>query len=201
MGDVIDYKSTPRIAGQPLKRLRVGFADPGDVILSHKGTVGRVAICDIACVLSPQTTYYRPSPSAFTSEFLRFQLLSPFFQRQLDEVKSQTTRDFVPISEQYKLFLLRPSLTEQREIASRLRIALAWIDRLAAEATSARKLIDHLDQAILAKAFRGELVPQDPNDEPASVLLERIRAARLETSAPPRQQKAPRPRKRAVSRR
>ena len=40
--------------------------------------------------------------------------------------------------------------------------ALAWIDRLAAEATSARKLIDHLDQGVLVKAFRGELVPQEP---------------------------------------
>ena len=44
--------------------------------------------------------------------------------------------------------------------------------------TSARKLVDHLDQAILTKAFRGEPVPQDPNDEPVSVLLERIRAER-----------------------
>jgi type I restriction enzyme, S subunit len=46
------------------------------------------------------------------------------------------------------------------------------------ETSSARNLIDHLDQAVLAKAFRGELVPQDPNDEPASNLLERIRAER-----------------------
>ncbi|WP_287361550.1 hypothetical protein [Mesorhizobium sp.] len=53
-----------------------------------------------------------------------------------------------------------------------------WINRLASEATSARKLIDRLDQAVLAKAFRGELVPQDPNDEPASVLLERIKTGR-----------------------
>jgi type I restriction enzyme S subunit len=35
--------------------------------------------------------------------------------------------------------------------------------------------VEKLTQSILAKAFRGELVPQDPNDEPASVLLERIR--------------------------
>jgi type I restriction enzyme S subunit len=51
MGNVIDYETAPRIGGQPLKRLRVGFAEPRDVILSHKGTVGRVALCDAACVL------------------------------------------------------------------------------------------------------------------------------------------------------
>ena len=49
---------------------------------------------------------------------------------------------------------------------------------LTTEATSGRKLIDHVDRAVLGKAFRGELVPQDPNDELASVLLERIRAKR-----------------------
>ena len=42
----------------------------------------------------------------------------------------------------------------------------------------AEHLLPKLDQAILAKAFRGELVPQDPNDEPAAALLERIRAER-----------------------
>lgn len=51
------------------------------------------------------------------------------------------------------------------------------------------ELIDQLDQSILAKAFRGELVPQDPNDESASVLLERIRADRETQSAKPRPKK------------
>ena len=45
------------------------------------------------------------------------------------------------------------------------------------------------DEAILAKAFRGELVPQDPNDEPASVLLERIRAERAAKSVKARGRK------------
>ena len=39
--------------------------------------------------------------------------------------------------------------------------------------------MDRLTQSILAKAFRGELVPQEPNDEPASVLLERIKMERV----------------------
>ena len=43
--------------------------------------------------------------------------------------------------------------------------------------------LDSLDQSILAKALRGELVPQDPNDEPASVLLKRIRTERAKREA------------------
>ena len=69
-----------------------------------------------------------------------------------------------------------PSLSDQRSTIRKVVRAFAWIDRIALEATSARKLVDHLDQAILTKAFRGELAPQDPNDEPVNVLLERIRA-------------------------
>lgn len=54
----------------------------------------------------------------------------------------------------------------------------------------ARERIPTLDQSILAKAFRGELVPQDPNDEPASVLLERIRAERAAAGEKPRRGRA-----------
>lgn len=77
-------------------------------------------------------------------------------------------------------------------LADKIEKAFAEIDRLVAEAAAARRLVDRLDQAILAKAFRGELVPQDPADEPASVLLDRIRAERA--AAP----KAKRGRKAAV---
>jgi type I restriction enzyme, S subunit len=78
---------------------------------------------------------------------------------------------------------------EQVQIASRIHAAFAWIDRLAFEATSARKLIDHIDQAILAKGFRGELVPQDLSDEPASVLLELIKAERLSNARASKERK------------
>jgi hypothetical protein len=52
------------------------------------------------------------------------------------------------------------------------------IDRLEQEYQKAMKFLDRLEQSTLAKAFRGELVPQDPNDEPASILLERIQKER-----------------------
>jgi type I restriction enzyme S subunit len=72
---------------------------------------------------------------------------------------------------------------EQAEIVRLLERAFARVDRLEAEAARARALLDRLEAAILGKAFRGELVPQDPNDEPASALLERMRAQRAETPA------------------
>lgn len=71
-----------------------------------------------------------------------------------------------------------PPLEEQQEIVCRIESAFAKIDRLAAEAKRALDLIGKLEETILAKAFRGELVPQDENDEPANLLLERTRAER-----------------------
>ena len=82
-----------------------------------------------------------------------------------------------------------PSRPEQDEIVRRIGLAFSFIDRLSSEASSARKLIGHLDEAVLAKAFRGELVPQDPNDEPVSALLERIKAEREAAKAQPRKAK------------
>ncbi|WP_245969919.1 restriction endonuclease subunit S [Thiocapsa rosea] len=71
-----------------------------------------------------------------------------------------------------------PTEPERHEILRRIESSTEAIERIKFEQSVGAKLLDHLDQANLAKAFRGELVPQDPNDEPASVLLERICAAR-----------------------
>lgn len=78
------------------------------------------------------------------------------------------------------------NVDQQREIVRRIETAFAKIDRLAAEAGKALTLTDRLDQRILAKAFAGELVPQDPDDEPAAELLARIRAQRAAAPQPKR---------------
>lgn len=86
-----------------------------------------------------------------------------------------------------------PSLPEQTEIVRRVESLFAFADRLEARYAAACAQVKNLTPATLAKAFRGELVPQDPNDEPASVLLERIRAKRGDSAAdnPKRGRKSP----------
>jgi type I restriction enzyme S subunit len=61
---------------------------------------------------------------------------------------------------------------------------------LEAESARARALLDRLEAATLAKAFRGELVLQDPSDEPAIALLARIRAQRADAPKAKRGRKA-----------
>ena len=70
------------------------------------------------------------------------------------------------------------SIEEQREIASILEKTLSVLDETEADIIQELQKADALRQSILKKAFSGQLVPQDPHDEPASALLDRIRAER-----------------------
>jgi type I restriction enzyme S subunit len=71
-----------------------------------------------------------------------------------------------------------PHKTEQAEIVRRVEAMFAFADRLEARLQTAQITTERLTPALLAKAFRGELVPQDPNDEPVSELLRRLQADR-----------------------
>jgi type I restriction enzyme S subunit len=83
--------------------------------------------------------------------------------------------------ELYVLFVA--SIEEQQEIVHRVESLFKIADQLEERYSRAKEYVDKLTQSILAKAFRGELVPQNPNDEPASKLLERIKAERATQTA------------------
>jgi len=68
-----------------------------------------------------------------------------------------------------------PPLAEEQEIVRRVEELFTLADQIEARYAKAKAYVVNLTQSLLAKAFRGELVPQDQNDEPASILLESIR--------------------------
>lgn len=82
-----------------------------------------------------------------------------------------------------QLSLLWPFIEEQKEIVRLVDQYFVFADIIEAQVKKAQARVDNLTQSILAKAFRGELVAQDPNDEPAEKLLERIAKARKEAEA------------------
>jgi hypothetical protein len=77
-----------------------------------------------------------------------------------------------------RMQVILPPLEEQKEIVLKIKSLFKVADLIQQQYQQTKGATDQLDQSILAEAFRGALVPQDPNDEPASVLLERIRTER-----------------------
>jgi type I restriction enzyme S subunit len=112
-------------------------------------------------------------------DFAFWYMISPFFRQYLAGVKSATTS--VAAIYQRSIYAAPfplPALEVQRETVRLIRTSMEMITAIAREQIGALSLLDNLDRGLLAKAFRGELAPQDPHDEPAEKLLERIRAER-----------------------
>jgi type I restriction enzyme S subunit len=159
----------------------------GTVCLSRTASVGYVTMMARPMATSQDFATWTCT-EALVPEYLMYALMAEGDDIRNFGMGSTHTTIYFPEVRAFHIAL--PPIDEQREIVARIRAALAHADRLEAEAARARALTDRLETAILAKAFRGELVPQDPNDEPASVLLERIRAQRATTSKPKRGQRA-----------
>ena len=64
-----------------------------------------------------------------------------------------------------------PEIDEQEEIVHRVNASLGWLSRVREEVGRALELNERAESAILDKGFSGQLLPQNPNDEPASALL------------------------------
>lgn len=137
----------------------------------------------------------RPDLSRCLPAFLAFRLASPTSYEELKGAVHGATRPRISLSHlkayQFKL----PSIEEQSEIVRRIEVAFMWLDRVATDHAAAVRLLSKLNSSILAKAFTGGLVPQDPNDEPAGVLLKRIE---MQKAAQPQPDRVRKPRAKTI---
>ena len=156
---------------------------PHTVCLSRTASVGYVTIMARSMATSQDFVTWTCT-NALLPEYLLYALMAEGEDIRKFGMGSTHTTIYFPEIRAFNVAL--PPAEEQREIVTRIKGALTRADRLETETARARALLDRLESAILTKAFRGELVPQDPNDEPAGVLLERMRAQRAAESGPKR---------------
>jgi type I restriction enzyme, S subunit len=118
-------------------------------------------------------------------EFIHYQLSSEATRKYFKSHATGTAGNMPKINQKIVMEtpIFLPSLKEQLEIMKKIKQMFDGIELLQNICMESKEELNQLDRSILAKAFRGELVPQDPNDEPAGVLLDRIRAEREQTSS------------------
>jgi type I restriction enzyme, S subunit len=181
----------------PMKDLETYALRVGDLIFTrYNGTLEFVGVCGLVRELGDFYIYpdklirVRCDSEKALSAYLEIAFSATSVRAQIESlVKSSAGQKGVSGADLKGVRFSLPSLDEQQEIIRRAEQLFSLADQLEARLTAARQIVERLTPALLAKAFRGELVPQDPNDEPASVLLERIRAARQTDAAaakPPR---------------
>jgi type I restriction enzyme S subunit len=132
----VDLNNCAFIRKEQADRLRIGFSYPGDVLLTHKATIGNTAIVgDIPSeyiMLTPQVTYYRVANKArLNNHYLRHFFDGSSFQKVLLAKSGGGTRAYIGVSAQRQLPVVLPStLAEQEAIAEALSDADALIEAL-----------------------------------------------------------------------
>ncbi len=167
----------------------------GEVLVTLVGTIGRTAVVSHAMAGAnvARAVGMLPLCPHASPVFVRLALDQPVKNRELDDLAREVARKTLNLGLLKAVRIPLPPLPEQHEIVRRVEALFALADRIEARVTVAMTRVEKITQAILAKAFRGELVPteaelarQEGRDyEPASVLLERIRAEREATASPP----------------
>lgn len=138
-----------------LDKLRIGFAKPRDVLLSHKGSLGFTAVLDDTYedyIFSPQTTYYRLNEEKLLPEYLKGYFDSGFFQKIFAKEGIQSTRAYLGITRQKDLPIMIPEISVQMKFLD----VLSRYEKLSKnlfEPTANSDLFSSLSQ----KAFSGHL--------------------------------------------
>ena len=147
------------------------IAKKGDILITCKGTIGEMTILEIDKVhiarqlMSIDTII---NNQKYILYFLTFKLKE--IQQKANGLIPGINREDILLQ-----IIPLPPLSEQRRIVEKIEELLALVDDLEANKTDLQCYIKQAKSKVLEMAIRGELVPQNPEDEPASALLERIK--------------------------
>ena len=175
----INFEAARKVSPSVLEEHKQRYSlQLGDFIFGKIGTLGKPfrLTSPFNYALSANVILLQPKSSFLTNEWLYYFLKSPFIENLLKRDSRATSQAAFGIKRIRSLPVPIPPTEEQQKIVAQIENCLAITSKFEVISNNNFNQIDYLNQSILAKAFRGELVEQDPNDEPASVLLDRIRA-------------------------
>lgn len=132
---------------------------------------GKFALGTILCAVIPR------DKTLLNAEYL-YRYLDLNRERELVSRMKGMANVTLPIKEIVEIKILVPSLQDQHRFVQNYSVLERKSSELSTELTHQLDLVKHLRQAFLSEAMQGKLVPQDPNDEPASELLKRIKAGK-----------------------
>lgn len=186
----IDYTREEYISeDEYATRLSRGETHRGDLLFTTEAPMGYCAICEMKrCSCGQRVITLQNYGTVGPDNALFCQIiLSPLFQIQVKDHATGTTAKGIKAAVLKELFLPLPPLAEQRRIVERVGELMPLVEEYGG-LEDAREALDaalpgRLRKSVLQLAVRGGLVPQDPADEPASTLLERIRGQRRELVA------------------
>jgi type I restriction enzyme S subunit len=177
---ITDYS---RVLGTSVSRLTRSLLRGGELIMVFVGAgTGNVAIVpnDEQFFLGPNVGMVRPECDAINVRYVELFLRSPKGKDLALAAVKAVAQPSLSMATIRQIPIALPSTSEQERIVSVLDELLSVIDRAETEIDDQLKKSDALRQSVLKKAFSGKLVAQDPNDEPASVLLKRIKGEKAE---------------------
>lgn len=177
-----------RVRASPENLITYGL-NVGDVVLNRVNSMTHIG----KCLLIKE----RNTPALFESNMMRFKTAQavavdyvPYYlwsqegrQRLIVNAKWAINQASINQQDVTQTAVPLPPLAEQERIVAEVELRLSVIDQMESALAANLKRAERLRQAILRDAFAGKLVPQDPTDEPADALLERIRTAREEAVA------------------
>jgi type I restriction enzyme S subunit len=150
----------------------------GDILFSVTGSIAIPALVNTSedFTFQRHIAILKPDSSRILSKFLFYSLCTEDVKRQAVAVATGTAQKTIPLSGLREFMIVLPPIDEQQEVIHRLDKLFTYADHIEVHYQKALRRLEQITSTLLSKAFRGELVSQDPDDEPASVLLERIKS-------------------------
>jgi len=152
-----------------------------DILISITADVGMIGVIPAGlqeAYINQHIALARPV-DGFSIKYLAWYLASDAGLHQFQQLQRGATKIGLGLDDIRSIWVPFPPLDKQIEIVRRIEAFFKIANKIEERHEKANSHVEKLTQSILAKAFSGELAPQDPNDEGASTLLKRIRAERV----------------------